>query len=104
MATSQRPGLPLGSHRDDTRLRILIADDHEIIRRGVRSLLEARPNNYDICGEAVDGRDAIDQAAKLRPDLVIMDVSMPVLNGLEATRTIRKLVPETDVIILTQHE
>ncbi len=84
-------------------MRILIADDHEIIRRGVRSLLESRPN-YDICGEAVDGKDAVDKASKLKPDLVIMDVSMPGLNGLEATRIIRRDVPGPEVIILTQHE
>ena len=95
--------LPADSGREKPRMRILIADDHEIIRRGVRSLLEARPN-YDICGEAVDGNDAVEKASKLKPDLVIMDVSMPVLNGLEATRSIRKQVPDTEVIILTQHE
>ncbi|HZQ67549.1 MAG TPA: response regulator [Terriglobales bacterium] len=103
MALPLRPTSTLDSQPSNARLRILIVDDHEIIRRGVRSLLEARPD-CEICGEATDGKDAIEKVSKLKPDLVIMDVSMPALNGLEATRAIRKLVPETQVIILTQHE
>ena len=108
MTTALRPSSfpPLPGkeeEKDDTRLRILIVDDHEIIRHGVRSLLEGRPH-YEICGEAIDGNDAINKARELKPDLIIMDVSMPTLNGLEATRAIRKMVPQTEVIILTQHE
>ena len=76
----------------EAAVRILIADDHEIIRRGVRSLLQVRPT-YDICGEAVDGQDAIAMAAKLKPDVVIMDVSMPGMNGLDATRILRREIP-----------
>jgi PAS domain S-box-containing protein len=78
-------------------------DDHEIVRLGVRSVLSAIPN-FDICGEAIDGRDAFEKAKQLRPEVVVMDVSMPNLNGLDATRLIREALPQTEVLILTQHE
>ena len=84
-------------------MRILVADDHEVIRRGVRALLAAG-DNCEICGEAVDGQDAVEKAHQLHPDLIIMDVSMPNLNGLEATRVIRRSLPATQVLILTQHD
>jgi PAS domain S-box-containing protein len=81
--------------------RILVVDDHEIVRRGVRSLLEAK---YDVCGEAVDGQDALEKARELKPSIVVMDVSMPKLNGLEATPLIRNILPDCEVLILSQHE
>jgi PAS domain S-box-containing protein len=84
-------------------VRILVADDHEVIRRGVCSLLAAG-RGVEICGEAVDGQDAVEKAHQLHPDLVIMDVSMPNLNGLEATRVIRRNLPDTQILILTQHD
>jgi PAS domain S-box-containing protein len=84
-------------------VRILVADDHEVIRRGVRALL-ASGRDCEICGEAVDGQDAVEKARLLRPDLIIMDVSMPNLNGLEATRVIRRTLPSTQILILTQHD
>ncbi len=84
-------------------MRILIADDHEIMRRGVRSILAAE-SQWEICGEAVDGCDAVNKVEQLRPDVVVMDVSMPVMNGLEAARTIRQSFPEIEVLMLTQHE
>lgn len=84
-------------------LRILVADDHEIVRRGVRALLEARPG-WRICGEAVEGREAVEKAHRLKPDVVILDIGMPVLNGLEAARQIRKDSPKCEVLILTMHE
>jgi len=83
-------------------VRILVADDHELVRRGVRSLLETRPD-IEVCGEASDGLDAIEQARHLSPDLIVMDISMPRLNGLEATREIRRTLPTIDILILSQH-
>lgn len=84
-------------------MRVLIVDDHEILRRGVRSLLVEQAD-FIICGEAVDGQDAIEKARELKPDLIIMDVSMPRLNGLEATRQIVSADPGCRVVILSQHE
>jgi DNA-binding NarL/FixJ family response regulator len=86
-----------------TAFRILIADDHEIVRRGIRALIEGHPG-WEVCGEAVDGRDAIEKARELRPDLALVDVSMPNLNGLDAARQILDIVPQTRVLILTMHE
>jgi DNA-binding NarL/FixJ family response regulator len=84
-------------------IRILVADDHEIVRQGLRGLVEAQPG-WEVVGEAVDGREAVDQAKRLRPDVVVLDVSMPNLNGLEATRQIRKALPDTEVLVLTMHD
>ena len=82
--------------------RILVVDDHAVVRKGVRSLLEK--SGWTVCGEAANGKDAIEQAMALKPDLVLMDISMPVMNGIEATRQMRKLSPETRVIILSMHD
>jgi len=86
-----------------SRARILIVDDHEIFRRGLRSLLETRPE-FEILGEAGDGLQAIEKASELKPDLIVMDVSMPQLDGLQATRQIRKKLPQTKILILSQHD
>jgi DNA-binding NarL/FixJ family response regulator len=83
-------------------LRILVADDHDIIRRGLRALLTAH-DGWMICGEAATGREAVALAEQLKPDVVILDISMPELNGLEAARKIRKSLPETEVLILSLH-
>lgn len=83
--------------------RVLIVDDHEIFRRGLRALLEPYPE-WEICAEAVDGMDAVEQCRSLKPDIVVLDVSMPRLNGLEAARLIRKENPEARIIIITQHD
>jgi DNA-binding NarL/FixJ family response regulator len=84
-------------------LRILIVDDHEVIRRGLRALIESHPG-WEVCGEAATGREAVEKAKKLMPDVVVMDIAMPELNGLEATRQILKAAPRTGVLILTVHE
>jgi PAS domain S-box-containing protein len=78
-------------------------DDHEVVRFGVRSLL-SETQKFEVCGDAVDGQDAVTKAKELKPDVVVMDVSMPNLNGLEATRLIRDALPQTEVLILSQHE
>ena len=84
-------------------VRILIVDDHEIVRRGLRSLLSSRPE-WEICAEAVDGFQGIERAKALRPDVILMDISMPRMNGLEATRIIRRDLPQTRVVIISQNE
>jgi len=84
-------------------IRILLADDHEIVRKGLRSILATKPD-WEICGEATNGQEAIDEAKRLRPDLVIMDIAMPEVNGLGATRQIIHDLPGTEVLILTMHE
>jgi DNA-binding NarL/FixJ family response regulator len=84
-------------------LRLLLADDHEIVRKGLRSVLEAQ-RDCEVVGEAADGRQAVALAKELSPDIVILDISMPLLNGLEATRQILKIRPQTKVLILTMHE
>ena len=83
--------------------RVLIVDDHAVIRRGVQSILHAFPE-WELCGEADNGADAIRLSETLKPEIIIMDISMPGLNGIEATRTIRLRHPETKVILLTLHE
>lgn len=85
------------------RLRILLADDHALMRRGLRSILESHAG-WEICAEADTGREAVLQAAQLRPDVMILDVCMPDLNGIEATRQVRKVSPRTAVLILSVHE
>jgi DNA-binding NarL/FixJ family response regulator len=84
-------------------LRILLADDHELTRSGVRYLLEKR-DGWTVCGEASNGRMAVEMAGKLRPDVAVLDMSMPELNGLEATRHILKSQPNIKVLIYTMHE
>lgn len=84
-------------------VRILIADDHEVVRRGVRSLLEARPG-WEVCGEVGDGRSAIEHAASLQPDVVVLDAFMPGIDGLAATRGMRERAPRTEICIFTMYE
>jgi PAS domain S-box-containing protein len=84
-------------------MRILLVDDTEAVRRGLRSLL-ARRTDWHVCGEAVDGLEALEKAKTLRPDVVLMDISMPRMNGLDATRIIRRELPQTKVVIVSQNE
>lgn len=84
-------------------MRILIVDDHDLIRKGVRAILSER-KDIEICGEAADGRGAIEKARELKPDAIIMDVSMPNLGGFQATREIKKFLPEVAVIILSMQD
>ena len=84
-------------------LRILLADDHELLRQGLRTLIEHQ-SGWQVCGEATTGREAVAKARELEPDIVVMDFTMPELNGMEATRQIRAALPRTQVLILTMHE
>jgi DNA-binding NarL/FixJ family response regulator len=84
-------------------IRVLLADDHQMMRRGVRAVIEGMPG-WEVCGEASTGREAVEMVEKLRPTIVVMDVTMPELNGLEATRQIKKLFPDTEIMMFTGHE
>lgn len=83
--------------------KVLIVDDHSFIRRGIQAILNATPE-WILCGEAENGIAAIRLARELKPDIIIMDVSMPDLNGIEATRAIHQLLPNTKIVLLTLHE
>ena len=83
-----------------TRPRILMADDHSLVLAGLRKLVEAEG---DVVGTVEDGRALVEEARKLRPDIILLDISMPLLNGLDAARQLTKLVPETKLIFLTMH-
>jgi len=85
------------------RLNILVADDHEVVRKGIRTLLETR-SEWEICGEAGTGRDAIAKTAKLKPDVVLLDITMPGGSGLEAIPAILNAHPVTKILVLTMHD
>jgi len=84
------------------KIRVLLADDHGILRAGLRALINAEAD-MEVVGEAANGRRALEQARLLQPDVVVMDISMPVMNGLEATRLLRREMPDCQIIILTVH-
>jgi DNA-binding NarL/FixJ family response regulator len=85
------------------KLRILVVDDHELVRHGIRGLLRAQ-RGWKVVGEAANGREAVEKADRLKPDVAIVDISMPGLDGLQATRGIRETAPGTSVVVLTMHE
>jgi DNA-binding NarL/FixJ family response regulator len=84
------------------RIRILLADDHMMVRQGIRALLEKE--GFDVVAEAMDGRDAVRLAEKLKPDVAVLDIAMPLLNGIDAAREIRRVSPRTKTTLLTVHE
>ncbi len=86
-----------------TPLKILLADDHEVIRRGLKQIIEAQ-RGWQVVGEAVTGREAVEKTQKLKPEIVLLDIAMPELNGLEAARQILKMAPKTEILILTMYE
>jgi|SRR5580658_3946606 DNA-binding NarL/FixJ family response regulator len=82
--------------------RVLIVDDHEVVRRGLRDILSG--SNFKVCGEAENGQEALEQTLKLKPDVVLLDMSMPVMTGLQAATKIRQLAPETKIIMVSMHD
>ena len=86
-----------------SKIRVLLADDHAVLREGLRSLLTLQ-EDIEVAGEASDGQAALEMVRQLRPDVVVMDIAMPVMDGLEATRRLKQEYPETRVLILTQHD
>jgi DNA-binding NarL/FixJ family response regulator len=83
-------------------LRILVADDHDLIRRGIKTLIDSH-KGWEVCGEAVTGIQAVAKAQELKPDIVILDISMPELNGMEAAKRIRKISEKTEILMLSMH-
>ena len=85
-----------------SQYRVLIVDDHELVRRGLKEIL--RGTNFVVCGEAENGQEGLVQTVSLRPDLVLLDMSMPVLTGLQAAAKIRKVLPDIKILIVTMHD
>ena len=84
-------------------IRMLIADDHDVVRSGLRHIIEAQPN-WQVVAEAGDGKEAVQKALETKPDVAVIDYSLPILNGAEATRQIRAALPRTEVLIFTMHD
>lgn len=88
---------------EKSKVKVLLVDDHAVVRDGIRARLE-RESGFEVVGEAINGRDAIHKVSELAPDVVLMDISMPVMNGMDAAKYLRENYPDTKVIILTMHE
>ena len=84
-------------------MRILIVDDHEAVRQGVRAILSSR-NDIEVCGEAANGQEAIDEALELRPDLIILDINMPILGGISAAKEIKARLPQVLILLFSMHQ
>lgn len=89
--------------RSDMATRILLVDDHPIVRQGLKTILEGH-SNWEVVGEASDGAEAIEKAGKLNPDIMVLDVTMPTMNGLEACRALRRQFPQLEILFVTQHD
>ena len=101
-SSEARASAGIDARSDSTPARLLIADDHALLRTGMRAMLEAEPD-LEVVGEAGNGREAVDLCRELLPDLVLMDLSMPEMDGIEATRQIKAELPRTGVLVLTAH-
>lgn len=86
-----------------TKIRILIADDHRVVREGLAAILKSR-SDMDVVGEAINGFEVIEKTKALKPDVILMDISMPQMNGVEATRAVREISPEIGIVVLTMHD
>jgi CheY-like chemotaxis protein len=86
---------------EERKRTILLVDDHPLVRKGIRDVLD---EIYEVCGETENGKDGVEQSLALKPDVVILDMSMPVMNGLEAAREIRRLLPATRILMLSMHD
>jgi DNA-binding NarL/FixJ family response regulator len=91
------------ANNEDQSMRIVVVDDHEIVRKGVCAVLGTR-TGIEVCAEASNGEEAVQETVRTQPDIVIMDITMPVLDGLSATREIKKLMPEIPILVLSAHD
>jgi two-component system, NarL family, response regulator NreC len=94
---------PMHANGKQAKVRVLLADDHTILRAGLKMMLNAQPD-IEVVGEASDGRQVVVEAQRLLPDVILMDITMPEVNGIEATRQVKRRLPETRVLVLTMHE
>src|SRR6476646_815982 len=94
---------PMHANGKQAKVRILLADDHTILRAGLKMMLNAQPD-MEVVGEAQDGRQALQEAQRLHPDIILMDITMPDMNGIEATKLIKRQISDVKVLILTMHE
>lgn len=84
-------------------MRVVLADDHELAREGVKALFKAHSAQWTVCGEAKDGQEAVELVEQLQPELIVLDLSMPVMNGMQAAAKIRQISPQTKIVMLSMH-